>query len=130
MGALKRRAPFVALAIGTIAIGLGVHWHGDFLGVTLRDIVGDALWAAMIVWWIAAAAPSASVRTRGVAALAICFAVELSQRYHGPTVDALRQTTMGALVLGSDFDPRDLLSYALGVLMATLVAAACSRTSS
>jgi hypothetical protein len=53
--------------------------------------------------------------------LAICFAVELSQLYHAPALDALRETTAGHLVLGSGFDPRDLIAYAAGVCAAALV---------
>ncbi len=118
---VRTRATFVALAVGTIAIGLCVHWRGDILGVALRDVLGDALWAAMIAWWVTALFPGASLRTRGIAALAICFAVEVSQLYRLPTLDAVRRTTLGQLVLGSGFDPRDFVSYALGVLAATLL---------
>jgi len=105
----------------TMAVGVAVHFHGRFLGVTLQDMLGDALWGAMIAWWIAALVPRSSLRTRVTAAIAICFAVEMSQRYHTPTLDALRRTTAGHLVLGSGFDPRDLFSYTLGVLAAMLV---------
>jgi hypothetical protein len=33
-----------------------------------------------------------------------------------PWLDAVRATRLGHLVLGSDFDGRDLLAYAIGVL--------------
>ena len=102
-------------------MGLAVHWRGEILGEALRDVLGDALWAAMIAWWIAALVPGASLRTRGIAALTICFAVEVSQGVHVPALDALRRTPAGHLVLGSGFDPRDFLSYAFGVLAATLL---------
>lgn len=111
---------YAVLALATIALGLGVHLHGDALGPTSRDVVGDALWAAMIAWWIAALVPAASIRPRGLAALLICFGVETSQLYHTPALDTLRRTTLGALTLGSGFDPRDLLAYTLGVLTAAL----------
>jgi hypothetical protein len=75
----------------------------------------------MMVWWIAALVPTASLGMRGTAALTICFAVEVSQRYQTPELDALRRTTAGHLVLGSGFDPRDFASYALGVLAAALL---------
>jgi hypothetical protein len=117
----RARASFVALALGTIAVGLGLHLRGDILGAVLRDVLGDALWAAMITWWIAAIIPGSSLRARGIAALATCFAVELSQRYHTPALDALRDTTAGHLVLGSGFDPRDFVSYGVGVLVAILL---------
>ncbi len=117
---LRARLLYILLALGTIALGLGVHWWGNALGPTLRDVVGDALWAAMIVWWIGAFIPRVSLGRRAFAALAICFAVETSQLYHAPALDAVRRTTAGSLVLGSDFDPRDLVAYTLGVFGAVL----------
>jgi hypothetical protein len=109
---------FVALALGTIAVGLVVHWHGTALPPTLRDVLGDALWAMMIAWWIGALIPRARLDRRLGLALATCWAVEFSQLYHAPMLDGWRQTTMGQLVLGSGFDLRDLAAYAIGVLSA------------
>ena len=110
-----RRSIYIALALGTIVVGLLVHLGGGSLGPAARDILGDALWAAMIVWWIGAIAPSAKPWTRYGVAYAICVCVELSQAYHTPALDALRANRLGQLVLGSGYDPRDLLAYALGV---------------
>jgi len=36
-------------------------------------------------------------------------------------IDAVRDTSTGRLILGSGFDPRDLISYTIGVLIATLL---------
>jgi len=107
---------YFTLAVGTIALGLAVHWRGGSLSPVVRDVLGDVLWAAMMVWWIAAVAPAIRLPWRAAAALAFCFAVEFSQLVHFPALDALRRTTAGHLVLGSGFDPRDLISYAIGVL--------------
>lgn len=112
------RSRYLTLALATIALGLAVHLYGATLGPALQDVVGDALWAMMIAWWIGVLAPDAPLLQRSTIALAIAFAVELSQLYHTPTLDAIRDTTLGALVLGSGFDPRDLVAYALGVLLA------------
>jgi hypothetical protein len=114
------RVVYVALAVGTIALGLLVHLRGDALGATSRDVAGDAIWAAMIAWWVAAIAPHLSLRARSVLAVAICFAVEVSQLYHTAALDALRATTIGRLTLGADFDPRDLVAYVGGVLAAAV----------
>ncbi len=110
-----RRARFVALALGTIVVGLVVHLAGGALGPAVRDVLGDALWGAMIAWWVGALAPQAPRATRGAVAYATCVAVELSQLYHTPALDAVRATRIGHLVLGSGFDPRDLAAYALGI---------------
>jgi hypothetical protein len=115
------RVAYIALAVGTIVLGLTVHLHGDALGPTSRDLVGDTIWAAMIAWLVAAIVPRLSLRARSLWAMAICFAVEVSQLYHTPTLDLLRHTTIGQLTLGTGFDPRDLLAYIVGVLAAAFL---------
>jgi hypothetical protein len=115
--ALVARLRFVVLALGTIAVGLVVHWRGTPFPATLRDVLGDALWAMMIGWWLGALAPSARPLSHAGVALAICWSVEFSQLYHARWLDGWRLTTPGQLILGSGFDPRDLGAYALGVLV-------------
>lgn len=119
--ASRGRARYVALALATIAIGLLVHLEGTALGAVARDILGDALWAAMMVWWVSALAPGARRSVRSAAAYGVCVAVEVSQLYHTPTIDAIRATRLGHLVLGSGFDPRDFVAYGLGLLGAWLL---------
>ncbi|HEV7994083.1 MAG TPA: DUF2809 domain-containing protein [Gemmatimonadaceae bacterium] len=118
---LGSRASYLALVGITIAAGLMVHRNGHVLGAATQDVVGDALWAMMIVWAVGALAPTARLVVRGASALAICWLVELSQLYHTPGLDAVRRTLAGRLVLGSGFDPRDLVAYAGGVLVAMLL---------
>ena len=124
---LLPRTRYVALAVGTIALGLTVHWRGDALSPVVRDVLGDALWAAMVVWWISAIAPASRLPWRAAVALALCFAVEFGQLWRFPALDALRRTTAGHLVLGSGFDPRDFGAYAAGVLTAVLLERAAER---
>jgi hypothetical protein len=97
---------------------LTVYESGSFMPPAARDFIGDALWAAMIVWWISAALPSMPTARRAVASLAFCYAIECSQLVHFSALDALRATAAGHLVLGSGFDWRDFGSYAIGVLAA------------
>lgn len=91
------------------------------MNTDLRDVLGDALWATMMAWWIGAAAPRLTLTVRTALALGICFAVEFSQLIHVPSLDAVRRTTLGHLVLGSGFDRRDLLAYAAGVTIAAVI---------
>ena len=125
---LRARLWYLALASVTIGLGLIVHLRGTTLSTVARDVLGDALWAAMIVWGVSFVAPGAPRMTRGAVAIAVCWAVEVSQLYHGPSIDAVRATTAGHLVFGSGFDPRDLAAYAAGVVAAMLLEAAVSRT--
>ena len=121
---MRSRAIYAALALGTIAVGLLVHLRGSALGPVARDVLGDALWAAMISWWMGAIIPRARLVVRSAAALAICAAVELSQLYHTPALDGVRATRIGHLILGSGFDARDLAAYGAGVTAAALLEAA------
>lgn len=113
---------YVALALATIAVGLWVHRGGAGFGPVARDVVGDALWSTMILWWFGALMPHRSVWWRGTAALTVCVLVELSQLLHTEALDAVRQTSVGHLVLGSGFDLRDLVAYTIGILIAAVAA--------
>ena len=121
------RAHYIALALLTIAFGLFVHRSFDALGPVAQDMLGDALWAMMMYWWVAALAPTIRVWPRSLAALGVCVVVELSQLIHTPALDHVCATTLGHLVLGSGFDPRDVLSYFLGVVAAVLLEWGASR---
>ena len=123
------RLAYVAAAAVTIAVGLIVYLRGGFLQPSARDIVGDTLWAAMMAWLVAVIAPGAKPLLRGSVAYAICVAVEVSQAFHSVSLDAIRATTVGHLVLGSGFDPRDLAAYATGVVAAVLLEAAARKQS-
>jgi hypothetical protein len=115
------RVRAIVAALVTIALGLLVHLRGATLGALVQDVLGDALWGAMIAWFAGAAAPGARLAVRCVAAYAICATVEVSQLYHAPTLDAVRESRVGHLLLGSGFDSRDLAAYTVGVAGAALL---------
>ncbi|NTV64927.1 MAG: DUF2809 domain-containing protein, partial [Oscillochloris sp.] len=76
---------------------------------------GDTLYATLVFLLVALAWPQAATWRLGLLALGLCVAVELSQLYHAPWLDAIRATTLGRLVLGSGFLWSDLACYAVGV---------------
>lgn len=119
---LRPRLFFVVLAASTIALGLLVHLRGSgLLAPVARDVIGDTLYAVMMVWIAGAFAPRLSPRQRWAVAVGLCVAIELSQLYHAPALDAIRATLLGHLVLGSSFDWRDLWVYAGGSLVAVMI---------
>ncbi len=130
MAGTRARLSYLALALGTIGLGLFVHRAGGGFDPVWRDVLGDALWAAMMSWWFGVMVPGARVGVRNAVALVTCCGVEFSQLIHGPGIDAVRATTAGHLVLGSGFDPRDLAAYGPGVLAAAALEAAGARVSS
>lgn len=116
-----RRYSYLGLATATITVGLLLVMTGFGLGATSKDFVGDALYAVMMVWWVSVLVPRRRLATRSVAAWTICAIIETSQLWHAPTLDSVRATLFGRLVLGSGFDARDLVAYAIGVSFAALL---------
>ena len=124
---IPARVFYLIAVIATIALGLWVHTRAPALGADARDILGDALWAAMMTCCVAVLVPRMSLGTRGAVAMGICVIVELSQLVHTPALAAMRATFLGRLVLGSGFDARDFAAYAIGVIAAVIVERATVR---
>jgi hypothetical protein len=70
---------------------------------------------------IQAVAPWSGIRKSALAAFGIAVAVELSQLYHAPWIDAIRATRLGALAIGSVFNWPDLPAYACGVALGAFI---------
>jgi len=76
---------------------------------------GDALWALMVFYgWAVILPPAPTSRLAGFAVLT-SYAVEFSQLYQAPWINAIRATTCGHLILGSAFQWNDLMAYTVGV---------------
>ncbi|BBO35954.1 putative membrane protein YjgA [Lacipirellula parvula] len=105
----------------TIALGLTSRHYGEQLPPFIAAYAGDALWATMVYWLASIAWPHARTTTLAVIAYGVSFAVELSQLYHAPWIDSIRATRLGALALGHGFLWSDLVCYAVGVALASLI---------
>ncbi len=100
----------------TIALGLASRrWPGVLFPDALGKYPGDALWALMVMFGWACLWPRMGPVRLAALALATSFAVEFSQLYQAPWINAIRSTTPGHLVLGSRFGAMDLVAYAVGV---------------
>lgn len=110
-----------ALITGTTASGLAVRKLPIGLPQAIVKHGGSILWALLIYWVISALRPMWTPRQSGVFAVVITTTVELSQLYHAPALDALRETTFGALMLGRVFSPWDVISYAAAVVFGVTI---------
>ncbi|MDA8446070.1 DUF2809 domain-containing protein [Paracidovorax valerianellae] len=112
----RQRALLVAGIVATIALGLASRrWPGVLFPSALGKYPGDALWALMVMFGWACVWPRMAPLRLAALALATSFAVEFSQLYQAPWINAIRSTTPGHLVLGSWFGAMDLVAYAVGV---------------
>jgi hypothetical protein len=119
--------PYVALLIATIALGLATRRFPSAFPGVVAEYGGDALWAAMMFWLGALIGPGTRTYIVAAGAVAFAYAVEISQLYHAPWIDAIRATRPGALVLGQGFLWSDLVSYAVGVFAAAVLDAVLVR---
>jgi glycopeptide antibiotics resistance protein len=79
------------------------------------------MWALAVFLGYGLVFPSRRTITIVVFAAGTSLLVELSQLYHAPWIDSIRGTTPGHLVLGSGFDPIDLICYGVGIVVGALV---------
>ena len=114
----RSRVLYLALALAVVVLGLASRRYRAALPAFVGAYAGDALWAAMVFLLAAACRPRARTSALAAGALLFAFAVELTQLYHAPWIDAVRATRPGALVLGHDFVWSDLPCYVAGVLAA------------
>jgi hypothetical protein len=86
----------------------------------LAEYAGDTLWALMLFLLVSTLLAGRPILVRAAISLALAFLVEISQLYHAPWIDSIRQTTLGGLVLGFGFLWTDLVCYAVGIATASL----------
>lgn len=106
------------LLIGTVMLGLASRRFAVVLPAFVSTYAGDVLWASMVFWLLTLVRPNGEGRHLAAVALAIAVAVETSQRYHAPWLDALRASPLGALALGQGFLWSDIACYLVGVILA------------
>ncbi len=104
-------------------IGAGLWWRsvGNPVAPFWHKYGGDALWALLMFLGFRCVLIRASVLRVTLFSLAFCFAVEFSQIYRAPWIDAIRHTRLGALALGATFNAPDLIAYAVGVVFGAAV---------
>lgn len=119
---LNGRFTYFLLIILVVILGL-ISRQISFIPL----IFGDILWASMMfllikflfihksLWWVS------------ITSLLICFSVEISQLYHAPWIDSIRNTTFGALILGHVFLWTDLLAYTAGIAICITIGMVCSK---
>lgn len=121
VGIWNRRLIYLAVALSVMVLGLSLRRLEQSLPDFFGLYVGDVLWALMAFLGISVFIPNRSTIQRGLIAIAFADAIELSQFYHAPWVDALRRTTVGGLVLGFGVLWTDFVCYAVGVAIGMLI---------
>ena len=125
---VERSRPWLAMLIlAVVATGLASRKFPALFPSVFGSHTGDALWALMVFLGVAFLQPRMSGLRLAMAALAFSTLIEASQLYQAPWINAIRATTPGHLVLGTGFQWRDLLAYAVGIAFGVLIDAAVAQ---
>ena len=118
---MNKRLFYLLGIFSSMILGLLSRKAGDTLPVFLADHAGDALWAMMIYFGFRFLLPNKPLRLSLFLSACFCFSIEWSQIYQADWINSIRNTALGALVLGRGFLAIDLIRYTGGILLAGLV---------
>lgn len=82
---------------------------------------GDILWALMVFLIIAFIFNKKSTIFIISWAIIFSYSIEISQLYHAPWIDSIRNTTLGGLILGFGFLWSDLICYTIGIIIGIII---------
>jgi hypothetical protein len=116
-------------SLGVVVMVLGLLWRKPFLHLPhfASKYGADSLWALLVFLGVRFLAPWRSVWYSAGVATAFSFAIEFSQLYHAPWIDAIRRTTLGHLTLGDVFNWPDFGSYVMGIAGGVSLDCLCGR---
>ena len=123
MTMLRRRNRLVQIILIALvsALGIGSRRYAHALPWFIAAYAGDTLWALAAFLGFGLVLPKATTLMVAILAMAFSVAIELSQLYHAPWIDSIRQTTLGGLILGFGFLWSDVAYYALGVGLGVMI---------
>ena len=93
----------------------------DIIPGLVADFGADTLWALTVFLIVGMIVPYWSTSIVALIAVVISVLVEVSQFYHAPWIDMIRQTRIGGMALGHCFQWSDLVCYAVGIGRAALI---------
>lgn len=112
---------YISLVVFTMMLGLLSRWKTLNLPQFVGEYVGDVLWALMVYWLFCLIFRRVGIKKIVGFAVSFSFGIELLQLYQEPWIQAIRHTTLGALVLGFGFKWEDLVCYSVGIGIGVLI---------
>ena len=111
------------LCLLIIVSGLALRKFGLGLGLpsVLVKYGGSMLWGSMVFFLVAIAAPGQPRWSVALISAVLAVCVELFRLVHTPWLDDFRLTTWGTLLLGRVYSPWNMLAYAAGIMLGTVV---------
>ena len=116
----RNRLLYLILTIIVMILGLLSRKIND-LPKIIELYSGDILWALMVFLIIAFIFNKKPTIFTISWAIIFSYSIEISQLYHAPWIDAIRNTVLGGLILGFGFLWSDLVCYTIGVIIGIII---------
>ena len=110
----KRKTYFIVMVV-VVFLALSSRYLSAYLPNWFVEYGGDTLWALTLLLFIALIFRKLSSLSVVYLSLIISFGTEISQLYHTPWLDSIRESPIGGLVLGYSFLWSDFVCYAVGI---------------
>ncbi|MFT6041502.1 MAG: hypothetical protein ACJAZ8_000736 [Planctomycetota bacterium] len=115
---MKSRSHYLLRLVIIVALGLGTMVYSGPGAEPVRQQLGGTFYVLAWIYLALCVRPDWSYLRVGLVVFALTCLVELSQLWHPAGLETVRGHWLGQLLLGSSFDWRDFLGYALGLLIA------------
>lgn len=113
----RKRIIYIGLAIIVMILGIASRRYGIYLPNIISKYAGDTLWALMVYLGFGFLFNKSKIRNVALASMTVSYLIEISQLYQGEWINSIRDTTIGALILGHGFLISDLVCYTIGILI-------------
>lgn len=117
----SKRRNYLLLTFLVIVLGLLSRKMSACTLDFVKMYLGDVLWGMMVYFGCRFLFVNLKKRVSFGIALVFSYLIEISQLYHAPWIDAIRATTLGALILGFGFLWSDIACYTIGIILGVVV---------
>lgn len=118
---MGKRIKYLIITFIVMVMGLLSRKFMFIFPKPIAPFVGDMLWATMIYFGFRFVFSKLKLKENFILSMIFCFGIEISQLYQANWINAIRNTTLGGLVLGHGFLWMDLISYSIGIVIALLI---------
>lgn len=108
----RKRSIYLLILLVTIC--LGFMSRTPFTPDWLYPYLGDVLYATAFVWLMVLTWSRIHPLWAAIAAVLLCYTIELTQLYQADWLNEIRSYRLGGLILGFSFRWEDLICYAIG----------------
>lgn len=115
------RLPYIIAVVITILLGLASRKYSHILPLFATENFGDMFWSMMVYFGFHFLLVNKSLFTAVFLSFIFCFGIEFSQLYQEYWINQIRNTLLGALILGKGFLTVDLIRYTAGIILASVL---------